>query len=591
MARVFRLTAEQREACCCDDHLALVSCPGSGKTQTIVERLARCLPLVRDTTRMVGCITYMKSAVNEIEHRLAARLGRDDARTYYDVGTIHSFCLNNIFRPHHWRLAPFCAGFEVLSPDDDRYTQAVRQIIESFRLNRQSADNFELLMRGLTPPYNITDEAAAAYWAHLDAHRFVDFNGIIHYAAALVHAHPFIARGLAARYARLLVDEFQDTSAHQAKILGAIVAHRHTKVFIVGDPHQSIMGFAGGRPDLLEQFADEIGARRDLSLTGNFRCSSKVVALAEALLPRSPAMRSTGADTDCDIEPQWIETTDVLAGLEDHFLADTGAHSAFGQAAILAPNYFCFLQIAPRLRDMGIPIVGPGARPYKRASHLIAPLAEEICGYLDRPENTSLNIIRWRVFDLLANCCTTPHPKLFDFDGSVAIARIIKLAESLREESEAAVEFLRGLAVGVGDALAEHGLLPNTAAEIVGESGASIVADIESHANVDVANLSVGDLGLFSSAGDSMKLLTLHKAKGREFDAVAIIFAQDGLLPFGNPAPGSGHENEARRLFYVGITRAKRILRIFSTASHRRYPRPSRFLTEIFPDGPAPHTP
>jgi DNA helicase-2/ATP-dependent DNA helicase PcrA len=586
MARVLRLTTEQREACTHDGHVALVSCPGSGKTQTIVERLARCLPCVRETTRLVGCITYMKSAVNEIEHRLAARLGRDDTRMYYDIGTIHAFCLNNVFRPHHWRLDPFRTGFEVLSSDDDRYTEAVQSVIGRFGLDRRSAENFELLMRGHAPPYNITEEAADAYWSHLDSNRFVDFNGIIHYAAALVTAYPFIARGLAARYAWLLVDEFQDTSAHQARIIGAIAEHQRTKVFIVGDPHQSIMGFAGGRPDLLGQFANEIGARGDLTLTGNFRCSRKVVELAEVLLPRAPEMRATGDDKDCTIEPLWIHTTNMLSGLEDHFLADVEAQSGFGAAAILAPNYFCFLPIAPRLREMGIPIVGPGAWPYKRTSHLIAPLAEEVCGHLERPDNTHLAIIRWRLFDLIANCCTVPHPKLFDFEGSVLVARIIKLAEHLRAESEEAVSFLRGLARGVGDALAEGGFLSRTAAEIVRDSGVSIVEDIESRSNVDVSNLAVADLGLFSSGGRSMKLLTLHKAKGREFDAVAIIFAQDGLLPFGNPTPRSKEEDEARRLFYVGITRAKRILRIFSTPNHR-CSRPSRFLGGMFPSGPS----
>lgn len=96
-----KLNRQQKESIFHEGNMSLVSCPGSGKTHTIVTRLLRCMDEVRDTTRRIGCITYTKAAVNEIQHRLSLYLGRDEYEDKFDIGTIHSFCLNNIFRPNH----------------------------------------------------------------------------------------------------------------------------------------------------------------------------------------------------------------------------------------------------------------------------------------------------------------------------------------------------------------------------------------------------------------------------------------------------------------------------------------------------------
>ncbi|MEQ1492242.1 MAG: UvrD-helicase domain-containing protein [Terricaulis sp.] len=90
------LTDEQKRAVRCDDNLLLTACPGSGKTRVIISKVSRAIEEVRDTPRAVACITYTNAAVHEIESRLRHHIQPgDDA--YYDVCTIHSFCLNHIF--------------------------------------------------------------------------------------------------------------------------------------------------------------------------------------------------------------------------------------------------------------------------------------------------------------------------------------------------------------------------------------------------------------------------------------------------------------------------------------------------------------
>ena len=232
----------------CDDHVCLVSCPGSGKTRTVVAKVLWCLQQVRDTTRRIGCITYTNAAVNEIETRLRQSGGTDDD-IYYEICTIHSFCLNHIMRPHHYRLPEFRAGFEVVTPEDERWQQLVRSLVRKYRLESRTADSFERIRRDtsgvLISPSDIPMAAASEFVRFFDQNGFISFEDMVYQSSRLVNKHSFIARCLASRFAWLLIDEFQDTSAAQVAIFQAISDYGRTKFFLVGDPNQSIMTFAG----------------------------------------------------------------------------------------------------------------------------------------------------------------------------------------------------------------------------------------------------------------------------------------------------------------------------------------------------------
>ncbi len=551
-----KLTDEQKKAVWYNDNIALVSCPGSGKTHTIIAKLLQCVDGVKKTTRIVGCITYMNSAVDEIRHRLSIHLGRD-YEEQCTVETIHSFCLNNIFRQNHWRIEHFINGFAVLSPDDEIYQDLVRDVIRKHSLDNRAFTNFEQISRGVdTLPQYINSEAREDYWDFLDSNGYVDFDSIIFYSAQLIVKFPFISTGLSAKYAWLLVDEFQDTSEAQVKILKAIAAHKRTTFCIVGDPYQSIMGFAGAKPKLMKEFSEKISAEEDFYLSGNFRSSDHIVNLANSLSPRTPTMQAVGDNKPYDFEPQWRHISSIFNGLQDYFLPEIEARGfKLGDCAILGPNFFVLRDLARQLREYGIPIIGPGARPYRRSRHLIAPLAEEVCSHLISNKANHIKIIRWRMLDLIINCQMKAPPVFFSFNGDVA-------------------EIMCG-----------HELLSESNKDLLISSGKSMVEDIQSHnGDIDINKFSVEDLGLLAGGEKSLKLLTLHRAKGREFDAVAIVMVHEGLIPYGNPSSNSEEENEARRLFYVGITRARKLLIIFTDSNNWR--KPSRFINEIFSGGP-----
>jgi DNA helicase-2/ATP-dependent DNA helicase PcrA len=174
-----KLTDEQQEAVRYDDDVMLMACPGSGKTRVIVSKLARILDEIRGTPRSVACITYTNTGVYEIEGRLRHHVQTEDDSSY-DVCTIHSFCLNHIFRPFCHLLKSYKKGFRVITPESEDFEKIVQSVCEGYgrrnltykdyeeftqiRVGLDGAPAGDVLERG-----SITGEMAITYWKKLCA--------------------------------------------------------------------------------------------------------------------------------------------------------------------------------------------------------------------------------------------------------------------------------------------------------------------------------------------------------------------------------------------------------------------------------------
>lgn len=577
-----RLTSEQRDAVQHTGHATLVACPGSGKTRAIVAKLLRCADVVRGTPRRVACITYTNAAVQEIEGRLRL-LGATGDEDYCEVSTIHSFCLNNILRHFHWKLDRFQDGFRVLPADSDRFLETVRVVSDRYGLGDYDRQLFESLNRRPDGepicPGTIPREAAVEFWEHLETAGFIDFCNIVYYSYHLLRENSSLCSNLASRFAFALVDEFQDTSALQVEILTLLGREGRTEFFVVGDPEQSIYSFAGAEPRLMAEFSDRFGAS-SFTLTGNFRSSCPIVAAAEDLIPREPTMRAVGAAAVFTEEPTHTVADDDFPAITDYFLPILlELEIPYGEAAILGPSWYRLMPLGRRLREYGIPVVGPGARPYKKR-HLLASLAEQICAYVEKPTPSFVGPSERELFFLIQSITGKADLRVFTYEGRKTVFRLLREGQRLHLAHEGAREWLRAAAEAFAEILWEDGFVSKESRCLLLESAEDIIRDMIDK-GVDVANLRLPDLGMFANPEDNLKLLTLHGAKGREFTAVGVIGLQDGLLPYHNqynPLSLDG-EAESRRLLYVAMTRAERVLMLFSSAADWRAP--CRFLSEL----------
>lgn len=133
------LNPQQRQAVKEPSHLCLVSCPGSGKTRTIIAKLGRCIDEVARTPRQVACITYTNAAVHEIEHRLRAA-GAPVESANYTVDTIHTFCLNQILRPFFELHERTQNGFSIFSPQGQAFRELVAKVGKTYGVDWKRQD-------------------------------------------------------------------------------------------------------------------------------------------------------------------------------------------------------------------------------------------------------------------------------------------------------------------------------------------------------------------------------------------------------------------------------------------------------------------
>jgi DNA helicase-2/ATP-dependent DNA helicase PcrA len=247
-----------------------------------------------------------------------------------------------------------------------------------------------------------------------------------------------------------------------------------------------------------------------------------------------------------------------------------------GEAAILAPTWFSLYHLSRRLREYGISIVGPGARPYRRNSQF-APLAEQLCGYMMEPRPDSIAAIERTLFNTVLNITGRASFDILSYAGRVTVFRLIHEAKALHAAHQSAIDWLEAAANRFTETLIEDGYLSRAEKDLFSMS----VEEMKTHMRnnrVDLENLTIDDLGIYASPDAALKLSTLHNAKGREYQAVAMIDLHEGRIPFYRSRTNEEFE-EARRLFYVGITRAKRLLLYVTDESHSRN-QPCRFLRD-----------
>lgn len=558
------LTKEQRDAVAHPGNLLLTACPGSGKTRTLIAKLVAEIEGVRGSPQAICCITYTNTAVQEIEQRAREQLQPGD-EAHFSVSTIHALCLNEIVRPYGWLIPGFTGHQKVLtrdSPDFESICQYAAEQVGLYRLSSVDYEAFESLgvdaqgrVIGPATRNVAVSRAAQHFWNRCAELGYIDFCNIIFWAYQLLRDHPKIAKTLCARFRWFLVDEFQDTTELQNEILKLLHATRRSSFFAVGDLYQSIFSFTGARPELVAPFGVQIGARQDLSLSENFRSSQRIVTHGERLFPRVPAMVARGPNRDCTLEPFLVRGVSAFEAISEEFLPRLDAAGiALGNATILAKDWASLIVLSRKLREFGTPIVGPGARPYRK-SRLFAQLAEQFCGALTDPNPETTRQLERALFHAVQDITGERRIDVFSHEGRVVLVRLMREAGRLANESPGAIQWLDAMAQATGGILQNADYVNISQAGLFYASVQEMKADMQRQ-NVDIANLSIEDLGLFASPKRALRLSTLHYAKGREYDAVAMIGLRRGAFPHHR-----AEDVEAeKRLFYVGVTRARKLL-------------------------------
>jgi superfamily I DNA/RNA helicase len=581
--QVARLNEQQRAALLEPGNTVVLAGPGSGKTATLVLRIARLLDEVRPP-QGVACITYGTEAAKEFESRLHVLGIRKGGPLF--LGTVHAFCLAHILRPFGWYLARDFDTFEVAS--DAELARARQRGLDAANINEDpqwwtaKISAFRQIV-SVEPARcaEFNDErlptVALAYKKALREARRIDFDDIVLLSLRLVQEHPYVRNALAAKFPWLVVDEYQDLGLPLHRIVTVLIDLAGVRVFAVGDPDQSIYGFNGARPE----FLDAIAARRDVRafrLRINYRCRQNIIDASLHVLQPDVDRGFSAVDdpsaSDGEITfhrcDEGLEQQAEVAVSRIEGLIATGVEP--GDIGILGPRWDDVVPFTERLRERSVPFRIARASKYKATptTQWVEGMARWCSGGWETGQPRLRDL--FAAWDCIIRGCGGRGLKALSLNSRIVLYELLsKLRQPELEVRQWFARIDEGLQLRALTADTQR--VPPRMRHDVRELGAMI----------QVMDASRQPLAEFSGlARDKVVLQTIHGSKGLEYSAVFIPALEKGVLPKFSDEP-----REARRLFYVALTRARHDVHLLwsgfwhTAKGYRREEGPSIFLAEL----------
>lgn len=534
---------------------------GTGKTRTITRRIAYGVAIGVYPPKRVMALTFTTRAAAELRTRLAA-LGAAGiaARTFHAaaLAQLNHFWPQVIGTPApaildaKARLIVRAAELLHLSLGPAGLRDAAAEI--EFRKSA-AMSVADYAASGRTPPAGLDVDAVTRlqelYERLKDEQRCIDFEDVLLATAGMIESEPQVADEVREQYRFFTVDEYQDVSTAQQRLLDAWLGV-HSDVCVVGDASQTVYSFAGARSEHLLRFGDRPGARV-MRLEHNYRSVDGVVRSANALMTGRrgaltlSAVRRVADPRDAPVQVRSFESdADEAAGIAQAVAIQLASGTPPSDVAVLTRINAQAAQLEHALGDAGVAVTTGRSPRYfeqpvvrKAVEHLRAASA---AGVVDPPVKA--------VSDVLRGLGYTHH------------------APAGQGEQRTQWELLDALGT-----LAEQA-----------PSGATLAAF--------VADLAERAAAQHEPVRAAVALMTLHAAKGLEWPVVFIAGCSEGLLPIGY-ATGVAALDEERRLLYVGVTRARDRLRLSWARSAEPRPgtrTPSRFLSDLALPDPAPRS-
>jgi DNA helicase-2/ATP-dependent DNA helicase PcrA len=624
------LNAEQREAVLALDGPVLVLAgAGTGKTRVLTTRLAHILATRRAWPSQILAVTYTNTAAREMKERIGALIGGTIEGMQW-LGTFHSIGAR-ILR-HHAELAGLKSNFTILDQDDQ--LRLIKQVIEAENIDekRWPARTLAAVIdgwknRGLAPADVPEGDAQAfafgkgrnlyaLYQKRLRSLNAADFGDLLLEPIAILKGNHEILADYQGRFRYMLVDEYQDTNVAQYLWL-RLLAGSNKNICVVGDDDQSIYAWRGAEVENILRFERDFPGAKVIRLERNYRSTAMILGAASGLIAANRARLGKTLWTDGGPEGDKVRIQGVWDAEEEARNVASEAETLhrkgqrLEQMAVLVRASFQMREFEERFLALGIPyrVIG-GPRFYERAEirdalaylRVIAQGDDDLA--FERIINKPKRGLGDATIQALHNHARAVNVPLFA--AAAELAETDELAPKARTTLAAltrSFERWRQQAAHLPQhelaemVLEESGYTDMLKADKSPESAGrlenlkELVRSMEQYESLTafLEHVSlVMELEQAEGPSDKLNVMTLHAAKGLEFETVFLPGWEEGLFPSQRTLDekGTAGLEEERRLAYVGLTRAK--LRVFvSFAANRRVhgqwqsALPSRFIGEM----------
>jgi len=627
MAYLASLNEAQRAAVeAVDGPLLVLAGAGTGKTRVLTTRLAHLLMTGRARPAEILAVTFTNKAAREMRDRVARIVGRSTEGWW--LGTFHALAARILRR--HAELVGLKPNFTILDTDDQ--LRLLKQVLAATDIDDKRWPPRAVLAvierwkdRGLGPDRLKAEDAGDIAGGHaLEIYRdyqdrlrslnAVDFGDLLLHNLTLFTANPEVLERYQTQFKYILVDEYQDTNVAQYLWL-RLLAQRHRNLCCVGDDDQSIYGWRGAEVGNILRFEKDLPGATIVRLERNYRSTPNILAAASGLIAYNEGRLGKTLWTEGDPGEKVM-----LRGLWDgeaeaRFVADEieslqRKGAALGSIAILVRAGYQIREFEDRFFIIGLPcrVVG-GPRFYERQE------IRDALAYLRLVHQSADSLAFERIVNLPRRGIGDTSLRALHRLGRQQTISLVESARRLVETDELRPAARRALIGFLGDLDRWRGFAETLShveltERVLDESGYTAMwqADrspdapgrLENLKELVVAMAEFENLGGFlehvslvmeaaeDDSAEKVSLMTLHSAKGLEFDYVFLPGWEEGVFPHQralDESGGAGLEEE-RRLAYVGLTRAR--LRAFvSYAANRRIHGlwqsliPSRFVDEL----------
>ena len=622
-----KLNQQQKEAVqSTKGPVLLLAVPGSGKTTVLVTRLGYMIYCKNIPPERILTVTYTVAATKDMSERFAVRFGEDMAKRL-EFRTINGICAR-IIQYYGRRIGK--TPFELVK-DEKATTGMLIRICQDHGMGYPTESDLKNVRTLLTYIKNMmlneeelqkleeeSDIRIAGiyreYCRQMREQKLMDYDDQMLYAYNMLRKDPGVLAYFQNRYPYICVDEAQDTSKIQHAII-ALLAAGTGNLFMVGDEDQSIYGFRAAYPEALLSFEKKHPGAKVLLMEENFRSNAKIVEAADKFIQKNTlrhekhmrAAREAGADIrEISLKSrkaQYVylmkaaqECTTGMAGMSGSEEQRGRADASVTETAVLYRDNECAIPLIDLLERKNIPYRMRNA-DLSFFTHRTVLDVQNIIRFAMDPKDTELFMqiyYRLKLFfnkkDALRYAQISQEKDMEVLDAALKYGNLEKYQEdNIRNLKRQMVRILNMPGdeavnqiltyMGYQDYLKKMGMNANKleTVKLIGsrvESPEKLLERLEELRTIIQEKVSDKDCPFILS--------TMHASKGLEYDTVYLLDVMDGILPekvLANPRTASKEEletyEEERRLFYVGVTRAKNQLNVFMTN------KPSKFCSEL----------
>lgn len=613
------LNDKQKEAVInTDGPMLVLAGAGSGKTKVLTTKIAYLIEEKNVDPTSILAITFTNKAANEMKSRVENMLGIDSKMI--QISTFHSFGLS-IIKQHYQKLG-YKSNFTIIDSDDVLST--VKRILKDKNLdpkffnpktirNKISSAKNELMTPDELDKYTnseldeVTVSVYREYQNKLKVNNSLDFDDLLMLPIVLFNEYPEALEYYQERFKYILIDEYQDTNQVQY-ILTKMLSAKYKNICVVGDPDQSIYGFRGSNYRNILNFEKDYKNTKTILLEQNYRSTKNILSAANDIIKNNKNRKEkdlwTENDTGIKIkykrcgdekeeanycvsnvkklvkEGESLENIAVLyrtnaqsRNIEEAFLRENIPYKVVGSFYFYnrkeIKDLICYLKLIYNTSDdislnrvINVPKRGIGLKTMENLT-------------------TKANILNESIFNTIESGKELEFKKMIlDFQDLSEVLTLTELVELILDktgmrkeleledtiESQSRLENLEEFKSITKNFEDRYGVI--SLAEFLDEI--SLVSDVEEHKNQT----------------DVVTLMTVHSAKGLEFDNVFIVGLEEGIFPHSMCLYSNDEVEEERRLCYVAVTRARKNLSLVNTKKRLLFGQdqfnpPSRFIGEI----------